>query len=85
MGEPGLDRLRILKYLGDVEHIYRWQERYARTVTRVAREEGVLLFDARDHFLSLARLDQHMCVDGIHPNEKGHGVLLEAIRAFSMA
>lgn len=32
----GRDSQAILRYLGDVEHIYRWQERYARAVREAA-------------------------------------------------
>ena len=72
-----LDPARILNYLGDVEHIYRWQERYAMMIAKVAGEECAKLLDVRDMFLSLARFNDYMCVDGIHPNAKGQAVLYE--------
>lgn len=70
-----LDPARILSYLGDVEHIYRWQERYAVAIRRIAQQESVRLLDIRDFFLSQMRFTELMCVDGIHPNEKGHDLL----------
>ena len=36
---------RILKYLGDVQYIYRWQERYAGAVRTLAAELGCALYD----------------------------------------
>lgn len=72
-----LDPARILNYLGDVEHIYRWQERYALMIAKVAREECVKLLDVRDMFLSLARFNDYMCVDGIHPNARGQSILYD--------
>ena len=72
-----LDPTRILNYLGDVEHIYRWQERYALMIAKVAGEECARLLDVRDMFLGLARFNDYMCVDGIHPNEKGQAVMYE--------
>ena len=48
----GLDRNNILQWLGDVEHIYRWHERYNNAVVQVARESDVPLADVRDAFLS---------------------------------
>ena len=73
----GLNPSRILSYLGDVEHIYRWQERYALVIRRVAQKENTLLLDVRDLFLSQNRFTDYMCVDGIHPNAKGHALLYE--------
>ncbi|HIS85723.1 MAG TPA: SGNH/GDSL hydrolase family protein [Candidatus Faecivicinus avistercoris] len=72
-----LDKARILNYLGDVEHIYRWQERYALMIRRVAARENAMLLDVRDWFLSQARFTDLMCVDGIHPNARGHELLFE--------
>ena len=70
-----LDRAKILNYLGDVEHIYRWQERYALMIRRVAQRESAMLLDVRDLFLSQKHFTNLMCVDGIHPNEQGHELL----------
>lgn len=75
-----LDGARILRYLGDVEHIYRWQERYALMIRRVAARENAMLLDVRDWFLSQARFTDLMCVDGIHPNARGHELLFERFR-----
>lgn len=72
-----LDGARILRYLGDVEHIYRWQERYALMIRRVAARENALLLDVRDWFLSQDRFTDLMCVDGIHPNDRGHALLFD--------
>ena len=70
-----LDPARILSYLGDVEHIYRWQERYAVMIRKISREENTILADMRDLFLSQNRFTDLMCVDGIHPNAQGHEML----------
>ena len=76
-----LDPKRILNYLGDVEHIYRWQERYAVVIGRIARSENTKLLDVRDIFLAQDDFNDLMCVDGIHPNEKGHALLYENFSA----
>ena len=60
-----------------MEHIYRWQERYALMIRRVAARENAMLLDVRDWFLSQARFTDLMCVDGIHPNARGHELLFE--------
>lgn len=72
-----LDKSRILAYLGDVEHIYRWQERYALRIRQVAQQEKALLLDVRDVFLSQDRFTDLMCIDGIHPNGAGHELLYD--------
>ena len=72
---------RILEYLGDVEHIYRWQERYALMIRNVARAENVRLLDIRDAFLASPRMTDLICIDGIHPNEKGHAMLYDILTA----
>ena len=70
----------MLDYLGDVEHIYRWQERYALLVRSVAREMNIALVDVRDLFLAHPRMTDLICADGIHPNEKGHAMMFEGLK-----
>lgn len=75
----GRSRENILRYLGDVEHIFRWQDGYAECVRSVAKELGVRLVDVRSRMLESGRLAELMCVDGIHPNAAGHALIYEAI------
>lgn len=71
----GLDAKVVLDWLGDVQHIYRWQERYAAAVRDVAMQTGCRLLDLRDAFLDVRSLSEYFCIDGIHPNAKGHELL----------
>ena len=71
----GLNADAILSFLGDVQHIYRWQERYAVAVRDVAAKTGCRLLDLRDAFLDVRSLSDYFCVDGIHPNARGHELL----------
>ncbi|EAC7892567.1 SGNH/GDSL hydrolase family protein, partial [Listeria monocytogenes] len=49
----GLNKDNILQFLGgDVEMIYRWQERYSNTISRIAAETGSHIIDVRDSFLA---------------------------------
>lgn len=75
----GLNPANILRYLGDVEEIYRWQEGYAARVKEVAAQLGVRLVDIRQRFLERGDIEDMMCVDGIHPNARGHEVIFEAV------
>lgn len=70
-----LDADAVLHWLGDVQHIYRWQERYANAVRKIAALKGTMLVDMRDAFLSQRSISDLLCFDGIHPNERGHEVL----------
>lgn len=74
----GLDEGAILRYLGDVHHVYRWQEQYALAVHKVARLTRCKLFDLRAWFLRERDLGSLYAIDGMHPNEKGHRLIAEA-------
>ena len=74
----GLNAEVILSWLGDVQHIYRWQERYAVAVRDVAARTGSRLLDLRDAFLDVGSMSDYFCMDGIHPNAKGHELLAAA-------
>ncbi|WP_271003370.1 SGNH/GDSL hydrolase family protein [Listeria seeligeri] len=69
----GLNKENILTFLGgDVQMIYRWQERYSNTISKIAGETGSHLIDIRDSFLAEFHYEELLCIDGIHPNEAGH-------------
>ena len=70
----------IIKFIGDINHMYRWQERYANAVTAVAHETGAKLIDLRDAFLAEFNICELLCSDGIHPNEKGYRLLNKLVR-----
>lgn len=70
-----LDKARILNYLGDVEHIYRWQERYALAVAEIGSKLGCTLLNLREAFLVARDFKSLLCVDGIHPTPEGHKLI----------
>ncbi len=77
----GLSRENILRWLGDVEAISRWQKKYSAMTERLARETGTHLIDLRGAFPAegdaLAAL---LCADGIHPSRRGQGRIWERLR-----
>lgn len=77
----GKSEKNILRYLGDIDHIYRWQRDYAEAVKQVAEEEGVRLLDVRRAFEDRADLESLYCGDGMHPNAAGHRVIADYLRA----
>lgn len=71
----------ILSYLGDVQRIYRWQERYANAVAETAAKLQCPLINLRKAFLEHPRFCDLLCVDGIHPNARGHEIMLSTLEA----
>lgn len=71
----GLNADAILRWLGDVEYIYRWHEMYNLAVCRLAKDLDVPLIDISSAFLKTPNYQQLICEDGIHPNEKGHRLI----------
>ena len=70
---------KILDYLSDVQHIYRWHERYANAVREAAQDQACPLLDLRMPFLDARDLRALMCEDGIHPNEDGQRLMAQAV------
>ena len=81
----GLNRENILHWLGDVQRIYRFHERYSIAITNLARQLNCRYVDVREAFLAVPRCGDLLCADGIHPNEKGHRVMQEAFAGFFAA
>lgn len=75
----GLDRDNILKWLGDVDMIYRWQEMYNVEVMLLATKMIVPIIDIRSAFLKCNNYRDFLCLDGIHPNNKGYELIYKTI------
>jgi len=78
----GLDKPSVLRWLGDVHLIYRWQERYSRAVEKIAAETDTLLVDLRGAFLKHRSLEPLLCADGTHPNTEGQKIITQAFLEF---
>ena len=81
----GLSKENILRWLGDVQHIYRWHERYNATVVQVAEECGCPLAGVREAFLCERRVGDLLCADGIHPNRQGHALIETVLERFGLS
>jgi len=78
----GLSRQSILRWLGDVEAICRWQAAYSDMALEIAQREGVRMLDLRGAFLRDGRsLEELLCADGIHPSRLGQGIIFDAAAA----
>lgn len=70
----------ILRWLGSVDVIYRYQEMYSNAMTGFAREKNLPLIDVRRIFLPRHDLPELIAADGIHLSRAGYGLLFGAIR-----
>lgn len=78
----GLDQSAVMRWLGDVNNIYAWQENYSRAVERLAASEDVALVDVRGAFLDHGHLEDLICEDGTHPNSAGQALITKAFSSF---
>lgn len=78
----GLDSDNILRWLGDVEFIYRWQEMYSLAVVKLAARKNIPLIDIRKAFLKCRDYKDLLCEDGIHPNAAGHSLIFNTIAGY---
>ncbi|MCL2747696.1 MAG: SGNH/GDSL hydrolase family protein [Oscillospiraceae bacterium] len=81
----GLSRENIMRFLGDVGVIYRFQERYSLSITNLAMELRCHYIDVRDAFLSHRDIGSLLCSDGVHPNGSGHNVMRESFVSYMKA
>jgi acyl-CoA thioesterase-1 len=80
-----LSKESIIKWLGDVQAIYRFQELYSNMVSRIAAETGSLFVDVRSRFLDKHNFKELICDDGIHPTAEGHKLISQAFMDFASA
>ena len=75
-----LNRDNILRWLGDVHRIYRFQEMYSAMAARVARELNSDLIDLRSRCLAVPDfVTSLLCADGLHMNEDGQRFAGDAV------
>lgn len=75
----GLNKNNILKWLGEVDFIFKWQEAYSSAVKKLAISKVVPVIDIRKAFVNSGNYGRLLCHDGIHPNEAGHSLILDTV------
>ncbi|MDO4810762.1 MAG: GDSL-type esterase/lipase family protein [Eubacteriales bacterium] len=75
----GHNRENIMRWLGDVQRIYRHQEMYSAAIARCAWQQHLPLIDVRSAFLSERNLPDMIAADGIHLTMKGYERLFELL------
>lgn len=75
-----LSKENILQWMkGNLQFLTNWHERYNLEIFKLARKENCSIIDITSKFLEQKDYSQFLCMDGIHPNEKGHQLIAEAI------
>jgi lysophospholipase L1-like esterase len=78
----GLNGDNIVKWLGgDIHYIYEYHSGYNKKLSEIAAEFNLPLIDIRSEFLRQADYSSLLCLDGIHPNEKGHELIAQTIES----
>jgi len=77
----GLAKEKVMSWLGDIERIAHFQQVYSDAIKGIAAGRDIPLVDLREAFNS-ERSEDLMCIDGIHPNEKGQRVIHDCFDAF---
>lgn len=76
-----LDACNILKWMeGNKQFLTNWHERYNIEVFKLAINNDIPIIDITSKFLEIKNYSELLCDDGIHPNEKGHSIISEAIK-----
>ena len=79
----GLSGENIMKWMyGDKQYITNWHERYNIEIFKLAIANDVPVIDITSSFLEKKNYSRYLCADGIHPNEKGHKLIAEAIKQY---
>ncbi|AFA48612.1 SGNH/GDSL hydrolase family protein [Acetobacterium woodii] len=79
-----LNKENLLKWLGSVNAIYRWQEMYNLQVVLLAKKLSTPLIDIRSEFLKKRRYEDYIGEDGIHPNRLGYELIYQTITQVMM-
>ncbi|MBQ9686901.1 MAG: SGNH/GDSL hydrolase family protein [Oscillospiraceae bacterium] len=78
----GLNQDNILRWLGDVEAITRWQAHYSALIESIAGMEKLELIDLRKVFLKDGHSPEELlCADGIHPSRLGQELIFRTLSA----
>lgn len=81
----GLNRANIVKWLGEVQMIYRFQEMYSSSILKLALQKGLPLVDVRSYFLDKRNYASLISEDGIHPSEEGYALIHTAFDEYLKA
>lgn len=74
-----LNAANVMKWLGDTQQIYRFQELYSGLVQRAAAKMRCTLIDVRTSLLCNHRMRELICADGLHLTSEGQIIVGDTI------
>ncbi len=75
-----LNKENLLEFLGgSTGRIYQWHESYNSMLYQIAQNTNTEIIDIRAAFLTELNPERFICLDGIHPNEKGQILIANQI------
>lgn len=80
----GVNGDNVLYWLKDKSVIYRHQELYSCAIERMAYENNLTLINIREPFLQIRDHKSCLCVDGIHPNERGQAIIYDTFKKYAI-
>ncbi len=85
IGWLGNNTQSILRFLGDVQMIYRYQEMYSAQLSRLAAQLNLPFVDVRARFLERRDYGGLIARDGIHLTREGYGLIYDEFRQTLLA
>lgn len=79
ISRTGFDVDNIVRWLGDAQMIYRFQELYSDAVKGLAFKRGLSLIDIRERFLDKHNYGDLISADGVHPSKAGYELVFDTI------
>ena len=67
---------------GNKQLLTNWHERYNIEVFKLAINKDIPIIDITSKILEINNYSNLLCDDRIHPNEKGHKIIAEAIKEY---
>ncbi len=81
----GLNYDNVLRWMGDINRISRWQEYYSSISEKIARIAKCPILDLRSNFVSRGTDDDMIGIDGIHPTNEGHALIKDTFQKTVLA
>ena len=76
----GNSKKNILRWLGGTpDTIYNFHRGYSQTIEELSKKHDLKMIDVRGTFISEKNYSDRLCLDGIHPNEKGYELITKAV------
>lgn len=78
----GSNMASVMRWLGDVNMLYRFHESYSNMVQDIAKRMQTKLVDVRRRFLQRHNFTELTCCDGLHPSCEGYRLIAETFAEF---